>query len=77
MANGAKENVQLQCNLLIPRNQYVVSAKIRIMLAVCRRFRMMETSDNSSSCPEVFYVKRCSSKFHKIHRKTPVPESLF
>ena len=27
--------------------------------------------------PEVFYKKRCSLKFRKIHRKTPVPESLF
>ena len=27
--------------------------------------------------PEVFYEKRCSQKFQKIHRKTPVPESLF
>ena len=27
--------------------------------------------------PEVFFVKRCSEKFHKIHRKTPVPEPLF
>ena len=27
--------------------------------------------------PEVFYVDRCSYKFHKIHRKTSVPESLF
>ena len=27
--------------------------------------------------PEVFYKKRYSYKFHKIHRKTPVPESLF
>ena len=27
--------------------------------------------------PEVFYEERCSYKFHKIHRKTPVPESLF
>ena len=27
--------------------------------------------------PEVFYEKRCSWKSHKIHRKTPVPESLF
>ena len=27
--------------------------------------------------PEVFYIKRCSQKFDKIHRKTPVPESLF
>ena len=26
---------------------------------------------------EVFYEKRCSFKFHNIHRKTPVPESLF
>ena len=23
--------------------------------------------------PEVFYNKRCSQKFHKIHRKSPVP----
>ena len=27
--------------------------------------------------PEVFYEKRCTQKFHKIHRKTPVPESPF
>ena len=27
--------------------------------------------------PEVFCKKRCSYKFQKIHRKTPVPESLF
>ena len=27
--------------------------------------------------PEVFYIKRCSQKFDKIHRKTPVPESLY
>ena len=28
--------------------------------------------------PEVFYKKRCSWKFRKIHKKTPtVPESLF
>ena len=26
--------------------------------------------------PEVFYEKRCSYKLHKIHRKTPVPESF-
>ena len=25
--------------------------------------------------PEVFYEKRCSQKFHKIHRKASVPES--
>ena len=27
--------------------------------------------------PELFCMKRCSKKIHKIHRKTPVPESLF
>ena len=27
--------------------------------------------------PELFYKKRCSQKFSKIQRKTPVPESLF
>ena len=27
--------------------------------------------------PEMFCKKRCSQKFHKIHKKTPVPESLF
>ena len=27
--------------------------------------------------PEVFCKKRCSKKFPKIHRKTPVPEPLF
>ena len=27
--------------------------------------------------PEVFCKKRCSWDFHKIYKKTPVPESLF
>ena len=26
--------------------------------------------------PDVFYIKICSHKFFKIHRKTPVPESF-
>ena len=30
-----------------------------------------------SSRPEVFCKKRCSQKFRKINRKTPVPEALF
>ena len=30
-----------------------------------------------SESPEVFYKKRCSGKFSKIHRKTPVAEPLF
>ena len=27
--------------------------------------------------PEAFCKKMCSWKFHKIHRKTPVPETFF
>ena len=27
--------------------------------------------------PEVFFLKNCSKKFRKIHRETPMPESLF
>ena len=27
--------------------------------------------------PEVFFKKRCSCNFRKIHTKTTVPESLF
>ena len=27
--------------------------------------------------PEAFCEKMCSWKFHKIHRKTPVPEAFF
>ena len=27
--------------------------------------------------PDAFCKKMCSSKFHKIHRKTPVPETFF
>ena len=27
--------------------------------------------------PEVFYKNKCSEKFPKIHRKAPVPESVF
>ena len=33
--------------------------------------------DVGKAVTRVFYVKRCSYKFNKIHRKTPVPESLF
>ena len=35
------------------------------------------TTFNQKPPPEVFFNKRCSKKFCKIHRKTPVPESLF
>ena len=31
---------------------------------------------NYQQPPEVFYKKRCSQKYRKIHGKTPVPETL-
>ena len=38
---------------------------------------LMKFCNEQKQPPEVFCEKRCSWKFHKIHRKTPVPESLF
>ena len=32
-----------------------------------------KTNETQKQPPEVFCKKRCSKKFHKIHRKTPVP----
>ena len=44
----------------------------------CKNFVMKEGfSYFQKQPPEVFYEKRCSYKFHKIYRKTPVPKSLF
>ena len=37
----------------------------------------LHTNNIYKQPPEVFFKKKCSYKFHKIHRKTPVPESLF
>ena len=36
-----------------------------------------EPSIRQKQPPEVFCKKRFSHKFNKIHRKTPLPESLF
>ena len=40
-------------------------------------FSFFIISDMQKQPPEVFCKKICSLKFHKIHRKTPVSESLF
>ena len=47
VANVAMENIQLKCNVLILRSQYLVSAEVQILLAVCQRFRIVATFDNS------------------------------
>ena len=36
-----------------------------------------ESGTSQKQAPEVFYEERCSWKFRKILRKTPVPEPLF
>ena len=46
------------------------------------RFSFTDTDDWQDSIgqkqpPEIFYKKRCSQKFFKIHREAPVLESLF
>ena len=43
-------------------------------LAVCKSEKTICLHQKQP--PEVFFKKRCSSKFHKIHSKTPVPESF-
>ena len=43
----------------------------QIKIIVCKRRKQPPEP------PEVFYKKRGSQNFCKIHRKTPVPESLF
>ena len=39
-------------------------------------FHISQTSSIQKQPPAVFCERRCSWKFHKIHRKTPAPESL-
>ena len=40
------------------------------------QFTVLGNLPSRSSLPKVFCKKRCSKKFCKIHRKTPVPETL-
>ena len=47
-----------------------------ILFCICRRSLPFACTFQKQP-PEVFYKKRCSQKFPKIHRKTPVPESFF
>ena len=44
---------------------------------LCKHFTQMTSKKIQKQPPEVFYEKGCSQKFHKIHRKATVPESLF
>ena len=57
----------------------IIPTKIYFFVSI--RFNSVATKGtdiyNQKQLPEVFYKKRCSYKFRKIHRKTPVPESLF
>ena len=43
----------------------------------CPSYNDKPQMNHRSEPPEVFCKERCSQKFHKIHRKAPVPESLF
>ena len=56
------------------RNLYVhISRTLTNLYAI---FSELHNGDlNRSSRPEMFCKKRCSWNFHKIHSKTPVPES--
>ena len=52
------------------------TGKIKLTMQVADE-NGLEFSDFEKQPPEVFYKKKYYYKFHKIHRKTPVPESLF
>ena len=41
------------------------------------RKKILQLTNYQKQPPEVLCKKSCSQKFRKIHRKTPVPESLF
>ena len=43
----------------------------------CPDYQELSFSKTRTKRPEVICKKRCSLKFRKIHRKTPVPETLF
>ena len=42
-----------------------------------RLYNLKTWTTDMEECYWVFYRKRCSEKFHKIHRKAPALESLF
>ena len=48
-----------------------------ILLNFTRYLFSVNTMNVQKQPPEVFCKKMCSWKFHKIHRKTPVPEAFF
>ena len=41
------------------------------------KFNVIVFNQVQKKPPDVFSKKRCSEKFHKFYRKTPVLESLF
>ena len=55
-------------------NTIKMIAQLLRLLVVELRFRK-KSNIGQTQPPELFYKIRCSSKFHRIHRKTPVPES--
>ena len=54
-----------------------ISNAFFVSLLFRRDINSAQISIARSSRPEVFYKKRCSSNFRKIHKKTPVFESIF
>ena len=53
------------------------SEVFKTLLAVPILVKLQGKAKSRSSCPEVLCKNRCFYKFRKIHRKTPVPVSLF
>ena len=60
----------------LPAHNFIKVSLLQV-LAVIRGYDIIFLSETQKQPQEVFYKKRCSQEFRKIHRKTSVPESLF
>ena len=51
--------------------------KVKPRISSFRSFNFLSSFYSTKVAAEVLYEKNCSWKFHKIYKKTPVPEPLF
>ena len=74
---GCFQKVNFQeFNLCTYINFELPSAFLYALCELLKEYAVL-CGNNRNSRPEVFCKKKCSQKFRKIHRKTPVPETLF
>ena len=70
------EHLQKQSLADALHNRFITSYFRHVNIAKFLRTTFLCNTSHKQP-PEVFYEKRCSQKFHKCHRKAPVPEPHF